>query len=138
MESIEVSKQANIHGMSLGTIMRGRFLGGKVSVPVRNYTPFAHFKHVEGVPSSSESGYSISRLQVLDTLIERLVQLKKQDALAGVPADPEGLSEKTLDSIIHNLSKELRGAVENPVHEPVGLDFGMVTSQTGSVLSMLA
>jgi hypothetical protein len=40
---------------------------------------YSHFKHVSGVPApEGVQGVNISRLKILDTLIEQLAKMKKQ------------------------------------------------------------
>ena len=53
---------------------------GRMSLPVSpsSYI-YSHFKHISGVPApDGVQGVNISRLKILDTLIEQLAKMKKQ------------------------------------------------------------
>ncbi|MCX7656605.1 MAG: hypothetical protein N2Z76_08790 [Treponemataceae bacterium] len=80
----------------------------KYTVPVdpEEYI-YSHFRHVAGTPApEGEGGISISRLKILDTLIEQLSQLKKGPSTSSKTA----LSEKQIDALIEQYTKELRAA----------------------------
>ncbi|GHV69639.1 hypothetical protein AGMMS49928_12680 [Spirochaetia bacterium] len=84
--------------------------GGRMSIPVSpaSYI-YSHFKHVSGVPApEGVRGASINKLKILDVLIERLVQLKKQ----AEPAFTAGgsVSEDRIDALIEQYEGEIRQA----------------------------
>jgi hypothetical protein len=79
-----------------------------MSVPVSqgNYI-YSHFKHVSGVPAPDGSrGVSISRLKILDVLIEQLAQIKKRPN----PAPESGLSDEQIDALIDQYQGQIRQA----------------------------
>jgi hypothetical protein len=79
-----------------------------MSVPVSpgNYI-YSHFKHVSGVPAPDGSrGVSISKLKILDVLIEQLAQIKKQPN----PAPDAGLSDGQIDALIDQYQTQIRQA----------------------------
>jgi hypothetical protein len=55
-------------------------LNGKTSIAVPPSTVlYAHFEHVSGVPApEGVNGVSISKLKILDSMIERLRQMREQ------------------------------------------------------------
>jgi hypothetical protein len=68
---------------------------------------YSHFKHVSGVPAPEGSrGVSISRLKILDVLIEQLAQMKKRPELA-LGANP---SDERIDALIDQYQGQLRQA----------------------------
>jgi hypothetical protein len=73
---------------------------------------YSHFKHVSGVPASEGvRGEPISKLKILDTLIEQLIKMKKQptpslDALALAP----GSADKHIDALIEQYQSQIRVA----------------------------
>ncbi len=65
--------------VNLANILRAQYSAGKVALPVDGAL-YARFRHIQGVPSSGAgNGYSISKLQVIDLLVDRLVQLRGRD-----------------------------------------------------------
>lgn len=82
----------------------------RISVPVApaSYI-YSHFKHVSGIPApEGAKGVSITKLKVLDVLIDQLAQLKKQgDKLAG---NTGPMSEARIDALLEKYEGELRAA----------------------------
>jgi hypothetical protein len=79
-----------------------------MSVPVSpgNYI-YSHFKHVSGVLAPEGSrGVSITRLKVLDVLIEQLAQMKKRPEPA-LDANP---SDERIDALIDQYQGQIRAA----------------------------
>jgi hypothetical protein len=86
----------------------GRSLGGKMSLPVApgNYI-YSHFKHVSGTPAPEGSrGVSISRLKILDVLIDQLAQIKQRPE-PGLPTDA---SDERIDALIDQYRNQIRAA----------------------------
>ncbi|GHV25550.1 hypothetical protein AGMMS4952_03580 [Spirochaetia bacterium] len=82
--------------------------GGKMSLPVTpaNYI-YSHFRHVSGTPAPEGSrGVSISRLKILDTLIDRLTQIKQRPE----PALPTDASDERIDALIDQYRNQIRAA----------------------------
>ncbi|MDR3275956.1 MAG: hypothetical protein LBT11_01895 [Treponema sp.] len=81
--------------------------GGKTSLPVSPANLiYAHFEHVSGVPAPEGSqGVSISKLKVLDVLIEQLSQIKKRPELA---QSPESMSEGQVEALIAQYETQIR------------------------------
>jgi hypothetical protein len=64
---------------------------GKLFVPVRPaMVMYAQFDHVAGVPASTGSGVSISKIQILNALIDRLISVKARSEIPEI-ADEEGM-----------------------------------------------
>lgn len=83
---------------------------GKMSLPVSpaSYI-YSHFKHVSGVPAPEGiRGVAITKLKILDVLIEQLGQIKK------APADIDfgGLvpSDERVDALISQYESQIRSA----------------------------
>jgi hypothetical protein len=82
---------------------------GKTSLPVSpgNYI-YSHFKHVSGVPAPEGTrGVAITKLKILDVLIEQLGQMKKQPKAAAGPATP---SDEQLDALIEQYEGQIKAA----------------------------
>lgn len=82
----------------------------RISIPVSpaSYI-YSHFEHVSGVPApDGAAGVSITKLKVLDVLIDRLAQLKKQGDGAAGHTGP--MSEERIDALIEKYEGELKAA----------------------------
>ncbi|MCL2066148.1 MAG: hypothetical protein FWG99_01630 [Treponema sp.] len=83
---------------------------GRMSLPVSpsNYI-YSHFKHVSGVPAPDGiQGVNISKLKILDTLIEQLVRMKKQPSrYEGEQAASE---ERRADALIEQYQRQIQAA----------------------------
>jgi len=75
---------SSIRTVQLSSIIRAQYSPAKISLPVDSML-YARLKHVQGVPTEGlgvdakgSSGYSLSKLQMIDLMIERLTRLKGQ------------------------------------------------------------
>jgi len=105
MELKSVSGQINI-----AQIAGMRKDSGRISLPVsRAMTPYAQFKYVKGIPSSSPGGsLSIDRLRVLNNLINSLVGSQGNPVLA---KDSGKMSDQSLKALIDQYSSQLHSAL---------------------------
>ena len=83
---------------------------GKISLPVEHASlVYSHFKHVSGIPAPEGSqGVAISKLNILDILIEQVKQLNKN----GNPAVFAQVPEDRLDIMIEAIMTQFRQAAE--------------------------
>ncbi|MGP1438038.1 MAG: hypothetical protein ACTTKH_03090 [Treponema sp.] len=88
--------------------------GGRAYMPVNsNQMLYAHFKYVAGVPAGEgQSGVSIDKLSILNSLIDRLVTAK-QTSMAEAKATKEVLkqddvSDAQLDRLIQYYLSEIK------------------------------
>ena len=74
----EIGPFIHHQNIPMSSLLRARFGSGKVRIPVvPRQVMYAHFKYVDGIPSENGSaGFNLSKLHILDTMIDRLVQLK--------------------------------------------------------------
>jgi hypothetical protein len=92
---------------------------GKMSLPVApSQVIYSHFKHVSGTPApEGTTGVNISKLQILNTLIEQLNRMKSQ-----TPANPGIISEqdeKRINALIEQYQKQIKAAQNVGVYAPV-------------------
>lgn len=74
----------------LSSIIRAQYSTGRIALP-QNGGLYSRFKHIQGVPAqSSDGGYSVSKLQMIDQLVERLVRLKGNGATSTTQAGDSG------------------------------------------------
>ncbi|GHT93530.1 hypothetical protein FACS1894140_6630 [Spirochaetia bacterium] len=84
--------------------------GGRMSVPVSpaSYI-YSHFKHVSGVPApEGAQGVTISKLKILDVLIEQLSQMKKRNAIS--PMDAGNVSTDRINALIDQYEQQIKQA----------------------------
>jgi len=113
--------------MSLGTISNTSIpsigyaisasMGGRTSLPVSpSMVIYSHFKHVSGVPApEGTQGVNISKLKILDTLIEQLSKMKSQPA-AQITMDES--DEKRINVLIEQYQKQIKAAQAVPLYTP--------------------
>jgi len=92
-------------------------MGGKTSLPVSpGMLIYSHFKHVSGIPApEGTKGVNISKLKILDTLIEQLSKMKSQ------PAHELNLSEsdeKRINALIDQYQKQIKTAQAATIYTP--------------------
>jgi hypothetical protein len=106
---------------------------GKMSLPVApsSYI-YSHFKHVSGFPAPEGArGVAITKLKILDVLIDQLSKLKKQDSLSlGAP-----VSEDRLDAMIEQYKTQIRQAKAASEIIPY---IPAPAAQTGAIFSLTA
>jgi hypothetical protein len=92
--------------LSFPAAYAARYSSGRLSLPVhRNQVIYANFEHVAGVQASGTRGFSISKLKILDILIDRLSSIKKNPDAR--PKKEEAMSDERLDALISQYEKEL-------------------------------
>ncbi|OHE66681.1 MAG: hypothetical protein A2001_20910, partial [Treponema sp. GWC1_61_84] len=69
----------------------------------------SHFEHVSGVPAPEGTrGVAISKLKILDVLIDQLSQIKsKREPSMGASGE---LTDERIDVLIEKYEQEIRGA----------------------------
>jgi hypothetical protein len=105
---------------------------GRTSLPVSSASYiYSHFKHVSGVPApEGVRGVAVTKLKILDVLIEQLAQMKKQ---------PEpltaGISNNQIDALIDQYEKQIRQARAASVVMPYA---AVPQAPTGMLFSLAA
>ena len=84
---------------------------GKMYVPVsKSALLYSHFDHVSGVAAGNgQSGVSISKLRILNSLIERVSAIKNEPAKTLKEVSPD-----QADALIQNYQKQLQQALQTP------------------------
>ncbi|MFP3959579.1 MAG: hypothetical protein ACLFM6_06480 [Spirochaetaceae bacterium] len=92
------------------SLVKARFGPGKLTLPVSGPLGYARFEHVQGIPSTVDGGgFSIQKLKVLDSLIERLSRMKQN---ARFTSEDDGASAEQIDALIQQYSRQLHHAVD--------------------------
>ncbi len=83
----------------------------KIYVPVnKSAVLYSHFDHVSGfVAKNGQNGVSISKIQILNTLIDHLSAIKS----GKVPAAVKNSTPEQIDSMITNYQTQIRQAVQS-------------------------
>ena len=81
---------------------------GKLYVPVsRSALLYSHFDHVSGVAAGNgQQGVSISKIRILNSLIERISAMKNQPA-----ESVTDISDKQADALIEQYQKQIQQTV---------------------------
>ncbi|GHV60798.1 hypothetical protein AGMMS49587_03330 [Spirochaetia bacterium] len=85
-------------------------VGGRMSLPVSpaSYI-YSHFRHVSGIPApEGTQGVTISRLKILDVLIEQLSQMKKRSDIS--PAEAGNVSADRINALIDQYEQQIKQA----------------------------
>jgi hypothetical protein len=125
---------------SIGYAMSaGRSLGGRMSLPVSpSMYIYSHFRHVSGVPApEGAGGVSISKLKILDVLIERLSQIKKQGNMN--PVETENISDERIDALIDQYEQQIRSYQAGAQAAGAAMSYTpMPQTSAGAVFNLVA
>jgi len=103
---------------------------GRMSVPVSpSQLIYSHFKHVSGTPApEGTSGVNITKLKILDTLIEQLSRMKNQ------PSPHLGMmdenDEERINALIEQYQKQIKAAQAGGVYAPAAPTTGVLFNIT--------
>jgi hypothetical protein len=98
---------------------------------------YSHFEHVSGVPvPEGGRGVAISKLKILDTLIEQLNRLKKQPEPSWGAAGET--SEDRINALIEQYENQIRAAKAAGAALPYGPAASAVPAPLGAVFSLSA
>ncbi len=110
---------------------------GKLYVPVSPaLVGYTQFEHVKGVAASSGSGgVNISKIKILNTLIDRLVEMKQQPIVTN---DSQELSDSQVDALIDDYQSKIQNIQSVAKLNPYALGGGAPVAQPGSLFSIAA
>ncbi len=108
---------------------------GKLYVTVKpDQVLYAQFEHISGIDSGkNDSGVSITRIQILNTLIERLASIKNKPVQPELPGD---LSDKQINTMIDAYQNQINTAVQTAQANPFALTG--LSAPTGQLVNMVA
>jgi hypothetical protein len=109
--------------------------GGRMSLPVSSAALlYSHFKHVSGVPApEGTQGVAITKLKILDVLIEQLSQMKKRSDIS--PAEAGNVSEDRINALIDQYEQQLKQASAASAAMP---DNPSPQASAGALLNLVA
>ena len=82
---------------------------------------YSNFKHVSGIPAQNgEPGVPLTKLKILDVLIDQLSQIKRSASQIPTGAQRASLSSdpKKIDALIEQYEKEIRTAIAESAAMP--------------------
>ena len=117
-----------LNAYSYSNISHSSGASGKLYVPVNpNSVLYAQFNHVSGVPRSScqsgvpakqgQNGVSISKIQILNTLIDNLSRIKKSAVTEKNPV----MSDAQAEVLIKNYQAQIQSATQSAKSTPYAL-----------------
>lgn len=106
---------------------------GKLYVPVaQSNLIYAHFDHVTGVAAKpNQKGVSISKIQILNSLLNQLISMKNQPK---PNISPENMDDSQLDALIQSTQSKIQTNIQ--VAEATGYGLAGATPQAGAVFSL--
>jgi hypothetical protein len=97
---------------------------------------YSHFRHVSGVPApEGVQGVTISKLKILDTLIEQLARMKKQPEPSYGPAGP--VSEEHINAMIEQYENQIRAATASARAAEM-IPYSPAAAAPGAVFSLVS
>jgi len=98
---------------------------GRISLPVSpGMEIYSHFKHVSGVPApEGTQGVNISKLLILDTMIEQLARMKNQPAEDFGNLD--GTDENRINDLLEYIQKQIKDT-QSSIYAPTAPATGLL------------
>ncbi|GAB4364380.1 MAG: hypothetical protein Kow009_01080 [Spirochaetales bacterium] len=116
----------------MGDLLRARYGVDRLALPLEQNL-FMRFKHVTGVPSPDGQGFSVNKLQLLDTLIEVLKRLQGKEIQLPGSTPPEMAQ---MDQLIRQISLEVHRKVQQIGQTPYAPALGAGKSAAGLVVDL--
>ena len=97
---------------------------GKASMPVSpSLVIYSQFKHIAGTPApEGTQGVTISKLKILNTMIEQLERLKGQDSVSHDQIDEN--DEKRINALIEQYHAQIKTAQNTSIYAPAAPETG--------------
>jgi len=97
---------------------------GRMSLPVApSQVIYSHFKHVSGTPApEGTAGVNISKLKILNTLIEQLEKMKNQPSAGFDVIDEQ--DEKRINAMIDQYQQQIKTAQSMNIYTPAAPSTG--------------
>lgn len=107
-----------------GSMVNGGVGSGKIYVQVEpNQVVYSQFEHVSGYASTknSDSGVSVSKINILNTLIDQLVKIQNNTTKPKLPTD---LTDSQVDVLIKDYQDKIQNAINTAKTNPFALSGG--------------
>ena len=129
---MNISPQTTINStIHLSNLIRAQYSPGRIALPTRAGM-YTRLKHVQGVPTQiAGAGYSISKLRMIDLLVDRLVRLKGQPM-----ESPTVTSDAEADALVMDYAHQISQALSSA--SPLAQSFSVVLAEPGLILNLVA
>lgn len=116
-----VFNAATINASSYSNFVSGG--SGKIYVPVKPMSVvYAQFDHVSGFAAKNgQSGVSVSRARILNSLIDQLITMKAQPSSNAQLGGRERMSDEQIDAMISQYQSQIQNIVETAKQTPYAL-----------------
>lgn len=124
---------SNISNVNIFSYSSAAGSAGKVRVPVQpSLVIYSQLEHISGVAAKqNQKGININKIQILNTLIDRLTAAKQNP----MPSNVEDVTDaKQIDALIKNFSDQVRLAVS--AADSTIFSVPTVPAQTGAIFSV--
>lgn len=113
-------------------------IGSKVQVPVNpQYVVYSQLEHISGIAAEqNQRGVNLSKLQILNILIDQLSTVKSQNKAYAPNEQLESKDEARIDSLIQNYQNQLQTALKLAETNP--FMPGAAAIQPGAIFSISA
>ncbi len=116
-----ISGISSMNAYSYSHALPNHGASGKIYVPVQpGLVKYSQFKHISGIPAGKgQHGVTISKVQILNHLIDQLVSMKKlpQNDLA----ENITLSDTQVDNLIKDYQAKIQTSVETAKLNPYAI-----------------
>jgi len=125
----------SLNAYSYNTHFASNSAANKLFVPVAPaMVIYTQFDHVAGVAATQgQSGISVSKIKILNTLIEQLVSMRHNATIKKAPAP---VSDAEMDTRIKNYQNEIKSLIKQAEYNPYILPAA--TPQSGAIFSLNA
>ena len=123
----------SLNAYSYSNIISGA--SGKLYVPVTpNAVIYSQFDYISGVPSSdSTRGISVSKIQILNSLLNQLITMRNQPAQKEY-TEQDGLNQNQMESLIQKYQSQLQFEMEKA--EATGYGLAGAMPETGNIVNI--
>ena len=122
---MEVASVPNSTFPTYGTAINAAS-NGRMSLPVSpSLVVYSQFKHVAGTPApEGTQGVNISKLKILNTMIEQLEKMKVQNSIDLGPIDEN--DEKRINALIEHYHTQMKTIQNTSVYTPIAPETGVL------------
>lgn len=113
-------------------------IGAKVHVPVNpQYVVYSQLEHISGIAAEqNQRGVHLSKIQILNTLIDQLSSVKSQNSKAEPNILSDTSDEARIDKLIQNYQSQIHTAMKLAETNP--FMPGAAAIQPGAIFSISA
>ena len=100
--------------------------GGRMSIPVApSQMIYSHFKHISGTPApEGTTGVNISKLKILNTLIDHLQKMKNQPTIDTGALNEK--DEKKINMLIEQYQQQIKVVQSSSIYTPAPPATGLL------------